>query len=149
MARRFTGVRGKSSARDCMEIVKTLPFLSEILDREGRNNSACECASGSIVAIVEATGAPEALEAYIHNFRPPSPSSDWLKKLTDRYVGRKLGWIVACTGMDIGPDFAAWQAWYRKVQSSIFWDGGGRRFVVNARAAKARRARIQKALKGR
>ncbi len=149
MAARFTGIRDRGTCADFRAIIGTLPFLVRILDTEGRNNGACNYASGSIRAIVEATGAPEGLEAYIHNFKAPASNDEWMKKHTAKYHEQALTWISAVTAQDMGADFDAWSRWFASVSKSIFWDRGEKRFIVDAARAKAYRAAIAQAERGK
>jgi len=98
MAARFEGVSDKRTAADRKLIVASLSFLVGILDREGRNNSACRYASRSIEIIAEKTGAPEALEAYLHNFNAPPGRTEWLIEYGERYFQRALPWLEERTG---------------------------------------------------
>jgi len=113
LARRFPVVAKGGSVQDRAAIVGVLPTLVAVLDVEGRNNGACRYAMRSIEAIVEVTGAPEALEAYFHNLRAPGAKSDWMRKINDRYHATAVAWLVERTGQRFGTDYDAWQKWYR------------------------------------
>jgi hypothetical protein len=149
VARRFSGVTDKRTAKDHLEIMKILPFLTEVLDSEGRNNSACARARSSIESIVETTGAPEALEAYLHTLKAPKCDSDWMRKMTDRFHAKSLEWLKTATGQGLPVDFDAWSRWYTQNRNRLVYHVPSKRFVLDSRAAKARRSRIAKALKGR
>jgi hypothetical protein len=149
LAGRFPGVSNRRTALEHGEILSVLPFLTEVLDTEGRNNGACRCARTALETIVRATGAPEALRAYLHNLKAPKCDSDWMRNMTKKYHAGALEWLRKTTGLDLGPDFGAWTKWYAAGRRRLAYHAGSGRFVLDARAAKAYRARIAKALRGR
>ncbi len=137
MADRFQGVSDRRTALERKTILATLPALVEVLDTEGRNNGACGRAGRSIEIIIDRTGAPEALRAYIHSFKAPRCDSPFMIDHTARYHEKALQWIRVCTGQEFGVDFDAWTGWFRKKGGSLFYDRKKKKFVVNAAAAKA------------
>jgi len=144
MAGRFSGMNGKDSVARCRFLLGVLPVLTTTLDREGRNNSACSHASSAIAAIAEKTGAPAALEAYLHNLSGPPADSDWLRKHTDRYHRRILPWLHAKTGKTWGADHGKWQRWFKKSRSDLYYDQTRKVFVLSPKKAKAFRQRLRK-----
>jgi hypothetical protein len=142
MAARFPGVSDPRTALERKMIVKTLPALVAVLDGEGRNNGACRNASRSIEIIAEKTGAPEALEAYIHNFNAPPCHSQWMIDYTARYCERALPWLRERTGLDLDADYDAWCRWFRKNKDDLFFDSERKMFVVNAKAARDFRKKL-------
>ncbi|MHC4598776.1 MAG: hypothetical protein ACYS47_07210 [Planctomycetota bacterium] len=149
MAGRYGGVKNRRSALDHREILKVLPFMIEVLDTEGRNNGACRCARGSLETIVRTTGAPEALGAYLHNLKAPKCDSDWMRTMTDKYHAKALAWLQEATGFAFDADFDAWAKWYAACRNRLVYHAGSKRFVLDGRAAKAYRAKLARALRGR
>lgn len=141
---RHPGPRDRDSRRDRREIMSVLPLLVEVLDTEGRNNGACTEALEAIQAIAVRAGAPEALEAWIHNFNGPTPDSEWLEDYTESFLTRTYDWLADQTAQDLGFDFDAWQRWYRENEKKLFYDGEKGRFVLDARAARIFRARVSR-----
>lgn len=139
---RYPGPQEREARPDYPTIVDLLPALVEVLEREGRNNGACTYALVAIRTIAEHTGAPEALEAYLHEFRPPEPDSEWLVEHTARHLEDNLDWLQRVTREEFGPDFEAWQRWYEKNRTRLYYDAGKGRFVIDARAARAHRKRV-------
>jgi len=127
---RCAGAVGKAAARlpvkaeaaDEKAVLATLLFLTEILDREGRNNGACALARGSIQSIAAATGSPRALEACLHSFRDPTDDNEWMRRFTVRFNDAAAKWLAAVTGKDYGTDRQAWEAWIRKSSRSLVYD---------------------------
>ncbi|MHC5080542.1 MAG: hypothetical protein ACYTHN_16145 [Planctomycetota bacterium] len=147
MTKRFPGLTNRRSALDYQEILKVLPVMVTVLDTEGRNNGACARTRASLEAIMESTGAPEALEAYIHNFKAPNCDNDWMRGMTEKYHQKTLPWIRERTGQSFGPDFDTWSRWFAANKNRLFFDARQKRFILNAGAAKAHRAKLAKALK--
>jgi hypothetical protein len=143
IASRFPGVKDRLSAKDRAAILKTLPWLVRVLDREGRNNYACNCASESLKKIIETTGAPGALEAYLHNFKAPKCDSQWMIDFTDRYHEKALPWLKGCTGQDFGTDFEAWKKWFDENESKLHYHAEEKKFILDARAARDYRSRVR------
>jgi hypothetical protein len=144
LARRYPGLDRGGTVEDRAALVAVLPVLVEVLDTEGRNNSACWNASVSIEAIVEVTGAPEALEAYIHNLKAPGDASDWMVELNDRYHQRAAAWLEERTGQRLGTEYTAWKRWYAKHRESLYWHSGRKTFVVDAAAARRFRKKLSR-----
>jgi len=145
MAGRFPGVTDRQSALDRKAILATIPALIEVLDKEGRNNGACKRARGSLETIIEKTGAAEALEGYLHNFKAPHCNSQWMKDYTAKFHQASLDWLKARTGQDLGFDFDAWQAWFQENRQSLYYEPDQGKFVVDAEAAAAFRKRLAEA----
>jgi len=148
-ARRFPGVTDRASFRDREALLATLPLLAGVLEGEGRNNGACAKARDSVVAVAEATGAVEALRAYVACLARSEGESEWLARFTDRFVKASLPWLVKVTGEDLGEDPAAWTAWIDRNGASLSYSPRRSRFIIDARAAKAGRRRLEKARQSR
>jgi len=140
IAMRCPELENQPDAKVRLLLLKVLPWLSQVLDQEGRNNGACALASESIKEIIAVTGAPQALEAFLHNFKAPSCDSQWMVDYTDRYHENALQWIKDCTGQDFGKDFKAWKRWFDKNKSALYYEPGKMRFVIDARAARVYRS---------
>ena len=50
-------------------------------------------------------------------------------------------------GRNTGADFTAWKRWYSDVEDDLVWRKKPGRFVVDARAARSYRSRLQAALR--
>ncbi|MEN8149443.1 MAG: hypothetical protein ABFS86_06445 [Planctomycetota bacterium] len=148
-AKRFPGARDRASVADRDALVATLPALADALRTASRNNGACRLASESIVAILEATHAPEALGAYLENFLSPGVTSDWLRDYTAKYHARCVPWVEAATGQKLGTDHAAWRKWYAAHEDDLVYSPESKRFRVDAKGAKAARKRLAKLRKKR
>lgn len=146
-ANRFEGAVDAESYEDRAALLEMLPFLAEALKKEGRNNSACKNASDSIAALIKATGAPEALDAFIANLEGPKPDSDFLKNMTTKYTERAVGELKALTGEDFGDDATKWRAWFEKNRNMLVYIADKKAFTVDAKAAAAYRAELEKAKK--
>jgi hypothetical protein len=142
LAKRFPGLDRKGTVADRARIVDILPTLVEVLDTEGRNNGACRYAKASIEAIVEVTGATEALEAYVHNLKAPGAKSEWMTKINDRYHKEAVAWLEERTGQRFGTDFDAWRKWYAKNRKSLCYRPRRKAFVVDAAAARKFREKL-------
>lgn len=99
-----------------------------MLDEEPRNNGACRLARDALAAMAERTGAPEALEAFIHSLGGPKPTSDFVREMADRFTAEALEWLRARTGQTFGPDAAAWRRWYEANAPRLRWDPSSGRF---------------------
>jgi hypothetical protein len=140
---RSAGAVGKAASRlpadaddgERKAVLGALPFLTEILDREGRNNSACALARGSIEAIAQSTGSPRALKAYLHCFKDSRADTEWMRRFTDRFNEAAAKWLTGVTGQDLRTDRKAWEAWLGKTSRKLVFDrkrgvfrpGGGSR----------------------
>jgi hypothetical protein len=142
MAERFPGATDRRSRKDREALLAALPTLVDVLDREARNNGACRLARDSIAAIVRATGAPEALLAYLHSLKAPGPDSEWMRKLTERFHAETLTWLKETTGQDLGADFARWRAWAEKNRDRLYYDPRRETFRIDAAAARTFRKRL-------
>jgi len=131
MVGRYSLPEHSLSKKDRKSILKTLPWLTRVLDEEGRNNSACTYVAESIKEIIAATGDPEALEAFLHNFKAPECNSQWMIDYTDRYHDRILPWLKECTGQDFGKDFDAWKRWFDKNETKLDYDPDKKAFIIN------------------
>jgi hypothetical protein len=147
MVGRFPGVTNRRSVLDHFEILGVLPAMVHVLDTEGRNNGACGASRGSLEAIIEATGAPEALEAYLHNLKAPKCDSEWMRKHTARYHGQALAYLQEVTGRSFGTDFDTWRTWFSANEGRLVYHSGRKRFVVDPRSARAYRAHLARALR--
>ena len=96
-------------------------------------------------AVLEATGSPKALGAYIENFLGPKVTSDWMRDYTARYHERCREWIEGRTGQKLGTDHAAWRRWFRENEGKLVYSSRAGRFRIDAKGAKAYRERIGKA----
>ena len=104
----------RQSTLDYKVILAAIPLLVQVLDEEGRNNSACKRARDSLATIIEKSGVPEALEGYLHNFKAPQSDSQWMKDYTAKYHQEALDWLTTSTDQNFGFDFDAWQDWFHE-----------------------------------
>ena len=144
LAERFPGATDRASLQDRRALLDYLPALSDVLRTEGRNNGACRLAAGSIRKILHATGAPEALEAYIDDLEAPKCESQWMIDYTKRYHERSVAWLKVCTGQDLGIDVRAWKKWYAKNAGALVYLPEEKRVVIDAKRAKAFRDTLKK-----
>jgi hypothetical protein len=149
LAARFDHNAGKKSKDQRAALIGLLPFLTELLDEYDH----CACGPGeasvSILAIIKATGAPEALLAFIHNLGGPNLDASVkalaatgqnvplarLKELRARSNDEAAKKLCDLTGEDFGPDAAKWVAWYNKNAQSLFFDFKAGKFIIDAKAA--------------
>ncbi len=121
---------GKTAARlpadaerdDRRAVLRAVPFLAEILTREGRNNGACTLARKSLESVATATGEPSVLTAYLACFCTTEGETEWLAKFTTRFNLAAAEWLESVTGMKFGPDPKAWSGWLKSVGSKLTWD---------------------------
>lgn len=107
-----------------------LAFPARVLQTEERNNSACQLAARAIEAILDATGAPEALEAYINCLRPPRSEATFIIAMTERFRVQAAEKLASWTGQRLGTEEAAWRGWYAKNRASLVYDRARGRFAV-------------------
>jgi hypothetical protein len=149
MAARLPEVTDRASAEAREAVVAALPLLVATLDAEARNNGACRMARDAAWKVAEATGAPEALEAYLHALKGPGVNNDWLRDMTEKFRAETLGLLEAKTGASPGADYETWAKWYAARKETLVFDRGAGRFTENAAAAKAFRTKVAAALRGK
>ena len=145
IASRFPGIEDKLTVEALEKLLEMLPVLSKTLDTEGRNNSACLEASNAIKAIIMSTGAPEALEAFLHNLNGPAASDDFSKKYDTSYRTRAAGDLKSLTGLELGTDYKPWRDWYDKYKNDLVFNEQSKEFDVDKKDAESYRKKIRKA----
>jgi hypothetical protein len=149
MAARLPPVTDRASAECRKAVVDSLPLLARAMAEEARNNAACRLARDSALKIVEATGAPEALAAAVHALESPGVTNDQVRGMTEKFAAESRERLVALTGWaDLGTDYAAWARRCEEKKDVLVYDPSAKRFVENAAAAKAFRAKLAAALRG-
>jgi hypothetical protein len=163
MAERFPGVSDKQSAQDYQAILAAIPTLVEVLDEEGRNNSACKRARDSLSLIIKKTGSLEAFEGYLHSFNAPQCDSEWMIDLTERFHAESIRGIPVSTYIilsteslqdegteprePIGPSrspqsYEEWQLWFQENRESLYYDSEQGGFIIDLEAASAYREKL-------
>ncbi|MCU0725511.1 MAG: hypothetical protein MUE73_06955 [Planctomycetes bacterium] len=149
MAMRLPDVTDRASAEAREAVLGALPLLVATLDAEARNNGACRMARDAAWKVALATGAPEALEAFLHALKAPGVNTEWLRDMTEKFRAETHRLLTERTGASPGDDYESFARWYAARKNTLFFDRAAGKFIESPAAAKAFRGKLAAALRER